>query len=71
MIFEDSETTNPNLNLFLNNIIVLSYSIEHLFRTRRDRWKECGVSDCADKAIFSYPYLVISTMHLFIRNRVF
>ena len=25
MIFEDEETMNPNLNLFLNNIIVLSY----------------------------------------------
>ena len=23
MIFEDKEATNPNLNLFLNNIIVL------------------------------------------------
>ena len=25
MIFGDKKMTNPNLNLFLNNIIVLSY----------------------------------------------
>ena len=28
MIFEDKETTDPNMNLFLNDIIVLSYHSE-------------------------------------------
>ena len=28
MFFEDKEATNPNLNLFLNYIIVLSYLLE-------------------------------------------
>ena len=28
MIFEDKATKNPNLNLFLNNIIVISYLLE-------------------------------------------
>ena len=28
MIFEAEETKNPNVNLFLNNIIILSYLLE-------------------------------------------
>ena len=35
MIFEDKDATNPNLNWFLNNIIVSNYNIKLLIRARK------------------------------------